>query len=270
MKHIFQLGLIVTALATHSCYSGSKKNNADTTTVITHTQPDSAINANSSSTADDERDSSSQPLMTKVIFPDFSVKLNNCSFYGYKDDNNKFIYSGDTITDKADARNYKMWTLTTKNDSVKLQTDDDNGLDIGTIEILPNNKADRFEISYSFKLQIVAENEKDGVLWESMMPYKKIKDSSAYFFSTPKHNTMYSEMGVKINEIIKKFNLKDTAFKKEAANGDYGAYTEHGVIFNDRLCEIPYIPVIYLKIDRYDGNRLIETKCLVIDFSIPE
>nr|MBB6138433.1 hypothetical protein [Mucilaginibacter sp. X5P1] len=164
----------------------------------------------------------------------------------------------------------RMWTLTTKTDTVRLNTDDDMGLDVGKIEILPNNKSDRFEISYSFKLEIIAENGKDGILWESMMPYKKIKDSLNYFFTTPEHNNMYSEMGSKIKEIKTKFNLKDTAFKKEAANGDYGTYTEDGVIFKNQLCEIPYTELIYLKIDRFIGNKLTETKYLVIDFSIPE
>ena len=120
------------------------------------------------------------------------------------------MFFADTITDKIDTKNYRMWILTTKSDSVKLGTDDGNGLDINPIEILANNNTDRFEMSFSFEVQIIAENGNDSILWDSMMPYQKMKDSLAYFFSTPKHNDMYSEMSVKMNEIKKKFNLKDT------------------------------------------------------------
>jgi len=267
MKFITKITLLIFISGVYSCHSGSKKIKAYTTHVMAHqqadsTKTDSAINNNLSLGVRD----TSQPLITKVIFSDFSVKVNNSAFENFSNNNIEFTYSGDKI----DVRNYRMWTITPKTDTVFLNTDDGMGLDIGKIEILPNNKSDKFEISYSFKLQIVAENEKDGILWESMMPYKKIKDSLNYFFSTPEHNNMYSEMGLKIKEIKKKLNLKDTAFKKEAANSDYGIYTEDGVIFKNQLCKIPYIELIYLKIDRFIENKLAETKYLVIDFSNPE
>ncbi len=199
--------------------------------------------------------------MTKIIFPNFSVKVNNSVFNGYKED---------SINDKVDVRDYRMWKLTTKNDSVRLFTDDGEGLDIGTIEIVPNNKTDRFEISYSFDVQITAENGKDSVLWESMMPYKIIKDSSSYFFKAPEHNNTYSEMYSKIKEIKQKLKLRDTTFKKEAGNADYGTSNAEGIIFKNRLCEIDPTTIIYLKIDRFVPNKLKETKYLLIDFSIPE
>jgi len=265
MNYIAKIGLSALIIGIYSCHSPNKLTKTDTTKIVdTAKKPITAQTI--PQPTDVDRDTSTQPLMTKVIFPDFSVKVNNTKFNDYKDDNTKLTYSGDTI----DIRNYRMWTLSTKTDTVYLYTDDGMGLDIGKIEILPNSKLDRFEISYSFKLEIVAENRKDGTLWGSMMPYKPIKDSLNYFFSTPTHNNMYAEMGSKIEEIKKKFNLKDTSFKKEADNGDYGTYTEDGVIFRDQLCEIPYSDLIYLKIDRFTGSKLTETKYLVIDFSIPE
>jgi hypothetical protein len=266
MNYITKIGLpTLIIVGLYSCHTPNKVAKADTTKTVDTAKKSIDVQPVAQPT-DVDRDTSTQPLMTKVIFPDFSIKVNNTTFSDYKDNNSKFTYFGDSIN----IRNYKMWTLSTKTDTVRLNTDDGMGLDIGKIEILPNSKSDRFEISYSFKLDIVAENRKNGTLWGSMMPYKPIKDSLNYFFSTPTHNNMYAEMGSKIEEIKKKFNLKDTSFKKEADNGDYGTYTEDGVIFRNQLCEIPYSDLIYLKIDRFTGNRLMETKYLVIDFSIPE
>ncbi len=266
MNYITKVGLSAIIISIYSCHTPKKASTTDTTKVI-DTAKKSITAQPVPQPADVDRDTSSEPLMTKVIFPDFSVKVNNSAFSDYKDNNSKFTSSGDTI----DIRNYRMWTLSAKTDTVHLNTDDGMGLDIGKIEILPNNKSDRFEISYSFKMEIVAENRKDGTLWSSMIPYKPIKDSINYFFSIPTQNNMDIEMGSKIKEIKKKLNLKDTSFKKEADNSDYGTYTEDGVIFKNQLCEeIQYSDFIYLKIDRFTGSKLAETKYLVIDFSIPE
>jgi hypothetical protein len=270
MKHIFQLALFVLLVGTYSCHSSAKKSMAHTRRIVAKNLPNSHISANPTSQESNDRDTSSQPLMTKLIFTDFSVKVINSAFGYTYGDNNKIIYSGDTITNKVDIGDYRMWKLTTKDDSVRLFTDDGNGLDIGTIEILPNNKTDRFEISYSFEIPIIAAHGKDSVLWESMAPYKKIKDSLTYFFKAPEHNNMYAEMGSQIKEIKQELKLKDTTFKKQADNYDYGTYDAQGVIFKNRLCEIDYTTIIYLKIDRFVQNKLHETKYLLVDFSIPE
>ncbi|WP_183574784.1 hypothetical protein HDF18_00460 [Mucilaginibacter sp. X5P1] len=107
MKLIKGTILLILIIGGFSCHSGSKKVKAYTPRVITRQQTDStkidsAINNNSS--LDVERDTS-QPLMSKVIFPNFSVKVKNSAFGGYKDDNNKLVYSGGTNTDKADVSN---------------------------------------------------------------------------------------------------------------------------------------------------------------------
>ncbi|WP_461451884.1 hypothetical protein [Mucilaginibacter sp.] len=265
MNHIIKIGLLASIIGIYSCHSPNKVVKTDTSKVIDTINKITTTQISSESTEVD-RDTSNNPLLSKIIFPDFSIRLNNIAFITYKSGNNKYTHNGDTI----DTRNYKVWILSTKSDTIHLKTDDDKGLNLGKIEIVPKNKSDRFEISYSFKLAIIAENGKNDTLWQSMMSYKKTEDSLNYFFKSPEHNYIYSEEGKKINEIKKRFNLRDTTFKKEADNGDYGTYMDDGVIFKNQLCEIPYTTLLYLKIDRFIEDRLAETKYLVVDFSIPE
>jgi len=273
MKYFTKLIVSIALLAeVSSCHSGSKKIKADTTgktSIVNAVNKQTDSTSNNCCFADDNRDTLTQALITKVIFPNFSVKINNSTFEGYRDDNNTFIYRGDK-SDKIDVGNYRMWTLTTQKDTIHLNTDDNSGLDIGTTEILPDNPSDKFEISYSFELSIDAESGKGGVLWKNMIPYKEIKDSLNYYFNVPDQNGIYDVISSKIKEVKKKFNLKDTTFKKEADNSDYGTYTEDGVIYKNQLCEIPYADIIYLKIDRFIGANLAETKYLIINFSIDD
>jgi hypothetical protein len=269
MKLIFKLTLLACIVGEYSCHSTAKKVKIDTTSGATYQQLSSPANADFSPPEDDI-DTLKQPIRSKLIFPNFSIILDSIKFSGYRDydNNDKFVYSGDTTIEKVNTKNHMRWTLTTAKDTAYLGTDDERrSLSNSKIELIPKSKADNFEISYCFKVRITTEYGKNNILWESMTPYKKIKDSLTYFYRLPSEQVYYDK---ELKDVKRKLKLKDTIFKKQAANQDYGIYDEAGVIFKNQLCEIENSEIIYLKIDRYNENKLIETKYLVVDFSIPE
>lgn len=201
----------------------------------------------------------------KLVFPGFIMSFNNFWVPGDSNDDGKFRYEGDTSEAKLDVDDNNVETLTVKTDTLHLSFNGNTNLDNNPIEIIPKNKSDRFQVSYSFKISIhkfVSAN--NTALWESMAPYKRIKDSLNYFFNMPL--TVNSDADIK--KIKENLNLRDTTHKYD--DGDYGEQTATDVIYRNKLCIISDSGVIYFKIDRFNGNKLKESKVLAVAFDDQE
>jgi len=204
---------------------------------------------------------SNKQTNVKLIFPGFAINFHNFWVDDGSDDYGKFKYDGDTSEARLDVDDNNTWTLTAKTDTVHLSYNAINNNDNNFIEIIPKNKSDKFQISYSFKVIINEFGSPNYTpLWENMLPYKTIKDSSNYFFNMP----MTANSNADVEKIKKNLNLRDTTHKYD--DGDYGEQTETDVIYNNKLCVISDSGIIYLKIKRINGNNLKEIKFLTIRF----
>jgi hypothetical protein len=183
--------------------------------------------------------------LKKIIFSTFDLKIKDFKVvYGING-----IDIGDSLREKLDFDKNKHLTITEKTDTIGLSIED--GLDNKSIEIIPHEKNDRFNISYCYQYTI--EYEKGGAVYiTDTTRYKRLKDSANFFFRAP----LFQHISP-LNEIKARIKVTDSVVK--TMNGDYGEskYTAYQV--KDKLLIISTMNICF-KIERFENNSLKETK----------
>jgi len=253
MKHILKLALVLLAITEYSCNSASKKQTID----LVSKPKLQALNAQLTKTVIAEK----QQTDTALIFPKFRINLHDFLVQSGADGTGKLHYNDDF----GDDNTKKSWMLYIKTDSAHLQVSVASANNI--IELIPNDKSDNFKISYKSKVYINEINNEKGIKLEIIPSYRPLNDSLINFFKIP--DVIYdSNESPDVEQVKKQLKLQDTTVKYKASDGKY--YNEKLVSYKNKACEISCSDPLYLKIERFNKNKLMETKFLVIEYVMTE
>lgn len=253
MKHSFKKALVIFWVVAYSCNSAPKKRPVDSvekTNLQTHAvQPQNS------------KSGKEQPKDTTLVFPAFTIRLHDFDVHGGADGNGKYYYNGDSYEGRSNLDEKKdFWSLNINTNTAHLQVY--GWAQSNLIEILPKDKSDNFKISYYNRVSISEFENDKGVRLTINAPYKSFKDSATYFFKIP--NGGVYDLTSDTAEVKKLLNLKDTSITYKAIDGKF--YTNKDlVIYKHKACNISAISPTYFKIERFNGNKLIETKFLIIE-----
>ena len=246
MKHIFKLALIIIATVVYSCNSNSKKQTVDS---IANSNPQRARSLKNYTFLNDGT------VHADLVFPNFVAKVHNFPSHGADEvtDPHQLIFNKNKT---------KLWGLfaIAKSDTIGLQ-----GYDFyNTIELIPDNKTDRFKVSYFYRI-FIYDLEDDTPPLIIMPDYRPLKDSSIYFFRLPKHVANYSDYDG-ISAVKKKLKLRDTT----ATNSD-GSVVGGFVTYKNKKCRIDADNYIYLKIEQFNSKGdFLEKKFVKIELMVRE
>jgi hypothetical protein len=253
MKCILTLALALFVITVYSCSSASKKQITDSIA-----KPNlQAVNTQLTKTVIAEN----QHTDTALIFPKFRINLHDFLVQSGADGTEKLHYNDDF----GDDNTKKSWMLYIKTDSAHLQA---SGAYMNNImELVPNDKTDIFKISYYSKVYINEINNKKGIKLEIIPSYIPLNDSLTYFFKIP-YLIHDSKESPDVERVKNQLKLQDTTVKYKASDGKY--YNEKLVSYKNKACEISCSDPLYLKIERFNKNKLMETKFLVIEYVMTE
>lgn len=192
-------------------------------------------------------------------------------------------------------------TLIVKKDTLHLSEQlFDDRINNTLIEIIPNNKEDKFKMSFCYlsSLNEIFDNRNHkskelDKLYENQLTYKEqtkfvnINDSANFYFRALPHTADMEEITVLNNKIVpvkprntkaqisweqsfyeeeikrikKKYNLKDTLV---IIPGEYD--TVATLTKNKKLFGYGYLSFLF-RVERYNNNKLVETKYIVIEIA---
>ncbi|WP_018342855.1 hypothetical protein [Cytophaga aurantiaca] len=136
---------------------------------------------------------------------------------------------------------------------------------IKRIQCVPKNKSDRFVVSLAYGQllyevkELTHENADNKIMqWFELTPYKVLPDTGGIFLPRSNGNLTKGEGDLYRNAMAKKHHMKDTIV---TIPGEYEINTEY-VHKNRYFCYD--LGSFYLKVQRFSGDRLIETRYITI------
>jgi hypothetical protein len=255
MDRLGNTAIIILAISLFSCNSSSKKPVLKPEAKLT-AQTDQKHLVDSSKNKTENIYKTNQQN-TKLFFTCFTVNLHDFLIYSNLNGLGELNYNGDTseVTINIDKKN--SWSARIKKDTLHLNEDPDNSFRDNLIEILSLNKKNRFSVSYSLGISLDERMDRERkIRWTGNTEYKRLTDSAGCFFKVPLSE--YDDAGK--NEIKKRLNLSDTLVIYP------GEFEEKAtLIYKNRPCI--FTPnTISLRIERFVGNTLKETKFITIHF----
>lgn len=233
---------------------------------------------------------------TRLRFPKFTIVIHNFKGYDTYGEFGNRSYGGDFdvsrregeayLNDKVDSLdiindNY-IETLIVVKDSIHLSESlFDNRINGKLIQIIPNNQNDRFEISFCYLKDLVEMFDYKKLSWEQFdelyskrfhkqesTEFIKLKDSLNFYFRTfdTSDENKYAEF-LRFHEkdferIKQKYGFRDTLIEFRGEGGTaYATLTKNNKIFGyDADAEL-------FRIKRYSGNKLKETKYIIVYYA---
>jgi len=226
--------------------------------------------------ADEARESKKD---TRLIFPNFKMVIRDYQVYNtaFNEEKGNSLFDQDTSELELSFDEENVLSLLIKKDTLHLHEYVFNELGRKQIQIIPKNKTDWFKISFSLQEEIHEQYDQrkfnrndykstqayEGAIniWDAnkasykgLTIYKQVKDSSKYVFRMPS-----IDLNVYEKKIKQRFNLRDTLIDLSGESDNIAT-----VIYKSKPCSY-IISKAYLRIDRFVGDKLKETKYILIE-----
>ncbi len=308
--HVFILLFLPVLLLSSCSFYGNRKQNVQAIDDVPQMTADTANIENevyyypeTETTEDIIKDTRIQFKTFGVIFHHFKGYVKDQYIADPEDEKNFEHYAeykrqAALIIDYPDSGGYKE-TLIAKTDTLHLGEDLDERINNTLIEIIPNNKGEKFKIYHCYLSNIneiiddrnLTPEERDKRITEAVQineitAYSPVKDSAKFFFRAFPH--MPDMVAVNVTEggkievesntkeqidwenaqfdkdlqrIKKKYNLRDTLVVIPGEYDTVATLTKDGKLFG-----YSYGAHVF-KIERYIGRKLIETKYVIVYIS---
>jgi hypothetical protein len=269
MKLILTPVLFLSVVFTYSCGSSEQKVEVKKIddTIVTETPLPEPDTTHYETEEEKKEDSLRKPGDTKIIFPEYSVLIHDFKIYDRFDENGKLKYDIDSKEVTFNSHEGKTVALTMLQDTFHTSNNTNSSFFENKIEIIPHHKDDQFKIDFSYQVVVYQmddaaftnndpKKEKVFARWYGMTDYTTLKDSIGYFFVMP--NGVYDDSFL-TNDVKKKIHLRDTSI---IYHREYEEVAK--VIYKGKPCGIN-ANATYLRIKRFNQNKLLETKFIRID-----
>lgn len=259
MKTVLKLAFAGCMIAAISCNLGSKPKK------ISEPYMDTVIDSGEKQTVKStieeqrEQDSLMKSGNTRLNFPGYSAVIHDFKTYDSFDDYGKLVYNMYPNDAKFLSHKDRLVTLTMLQDTFHTSISVYSNFYDNKIEIIPKNKDDKFEVDFSYQTTFSVtdgKKTKDKIDLPKMTDYYPMRDSADYFFKIPLSS--YDDDFIR-NDVRKKFAIKDTSIVYEAEVGYEAIF-----MYKNRPYEV-WRDALYLRIKRFNNDKLIDTKFIRVD-----
>lgn len=211
------------------------------------------------------------PLTTVLFYPNYTVELKGFQISTSLDLDPSLHLNENVYYDGPPA--YKV-----NNTEIYLDEDRKSYNLKKILLIKPKNKKDKFKVSFSINqffneilnvtdsIRMIKYDNYKYLSWSEFSQYQYINDSSN-FFKIPKNDETirYKIESDNIQQLKKKYNLKDTSVTIKVEGGDYEPYDIGISLTKDKkLIQYGLNEFLYLKIERIVNGKIVETRFIIL------